>query len=110
MELANFSTLTNVRVNLRPLLSTELAGAGNRASPGARLGGRNRRAGGPARYPWFWSCPGAGTVAERIDFRGGDDFDGNRWNDLHCTNAAKRAARTAVDTEPDGQKRSGFDA
>ena len=38
---------------------------------------------------------------------GGDEFDGNRWNDLHYTNAAKRAA---VDTEPDGQKRIGADA
>ena len=103
-ELAKFSTPDDVRVNLRPLLSAELACAGNQAPPG----GRNRRAGGPARYPWFWSCPGAGTVAERIDFRGGDDFDGNWWNDLHCTNAAKRAA---VDTEPDGQnKRTGSDA
>ena len=46
-----------------------------------------------AEYPWFWSCPGAGLLAERTDFRGGPEFDGNRWNDLHHTNAAKRAAR-----------------
>ena len=44
-------------------------------------------------YPWFWGCPGEGTLIERINFPGGPDFDGNRWNDLHYTNAAKRAAR-----------------
>ena len=44
-------------------------------------------------YPWFWGCPGDGAPAERTDFLGGPDFDGNRWNDLHYTNAAKRAAR-----------------
>ena len=45
-------------------------------------------------YPWFWGCPGDGTRAERTDFPGGPDFDGNRWNDLHYTNAVKRAARS----------------
>ncbi len=44
-------------------------------------------------YPWFWGCPGDGTEAERTDFAGGPDFDGNRWNDLHYTNGTKRAAR-----------------
>ena len=57
-----------------------------------------------ADFPWFWSCPGDGSESERTDFfPGGNDsdgdsdgkgFDGNRWNDLHYTNAAKRAART----------------
>ena len=47
-------------------------------------------------YPWFWDCPGDGTRAERTDFMGGPDFDGNRWNDLHYTNAAKHAARARV--------------
>lgn len=44
-------------------------------------------------YPWFWGCRGDGAVAERTDFPGGLDFDGNRWNDLHYTNEVKRAAR-----------------
>jgi len=44
-------------------------------------------------FPWFWSCPGGGTIDERTDSLGGDEFDGNRWNDLHYTNATKRAAR-----------------
>ena len=45
-------------------------------------------------YPWFWGCAGGGTKAELTDFLGGPDFDGNRWNDLHYTNAVKRAARS----------------
>ena len=44
-------------------------------------------------YPWFWTCPGDGPRAERTDFPGGSHFDGNRWNDLHYTNAVKSVAR-----------------
>ena len=44
-------------------------------------------------YPWFWGCRGDGTKAERTDFPGSPDCDGNRWNDLHYTTAFKRAAR-----------------
>ena len=44
-------------------------------------------------YPWFWTCPGDGPRAERTNFPGGSRFDGNRWNDLHYTNAMKSAAR-----------------
>ena len=44
-------------------------------------------------YPWFWSCPGDGPQAGCTDFLGGSDFDGNRWNNLHYTNAMKSAAR-----------------
>lgn len=44
-------------------------------------------------YPWFWNCPGDGPQAGCTDFLGGADFDGNRWNDLHYTNAVKSAAR-----------------
>lgn len=32
-------------------------------------------------------------VSYRINFAGGDKFDGNRWNDLHYTNAIRQAAR-----------------
>ena len=45
-------------------------------------------------YPWFWGCPGGGTLNERTDFSGSSAFDGNRWNNLHYTNAFKRAARS----------------
>ena len=44
-------------------------------------------------FPWFWGCPGEGTMEERTAFSGGLKFDGNRWNDLHYTNACKKAAR-----------------
>ena len=44
-------------------------------------------------YPWFWGCPGGGTLTERTDFLGSADFDGNRWNNLHYTNASKRAVQ-----------------
>ena len=47
-------------------------------------------------FPWFWGCPGGGTERQRTDFHGGPDFDGNRWNDLHYTRAAKEAARAAA--------------
>ena len=39
-------------------------------------------------YPWFW-----GWDESTQDFAGGKEFDGNRWNDLHYTRAAKLAAR-----------------
>ena len=51
-------------------------------------------------YPWFWGCPGEGAYADRTDFPGGPDFDGNRWNDLHYTNAVKRATRERNTAEP----------
>ena len=44
-------------------------------------------------YPWFWSCPGGGSQAERTDFSGGPDYDGNRWNDLHYTATVKHNAQ-----------------
>ena len=44
-------------------------------------------------YPWFWNCPGDGPQAGCTDFLGGAGFDGNRWNDLHYTNAMKSVAR-----------------
>ncbi len=98
-----------VRVNLRPFLSAELprggrAGAGVlRWKPNVAWGKDRGKEPASLRprgeYPWFWSCPGAGTTAERTDFRGGEDFDGNRWNDLHYTNAMKRAAANKVQGE-----------
>ena len=44
-------------------------------------------------YPWFWTCPGDDSRAQRTDFQGGTHFDGNRWNALHYTKAVKSAAR-----------------
>ena len=56
-------------------------------------------------FPWFWACPGTGVEDERTDFIGGAEFDGNRWNDLHYTLAAKRAARERREREA-AEKRS----
>ena len=109
-----------VRVNLRPFLSAEIA-RGGRAGAGVlrwkpNVAWGKDRGKEPAslrpreEYPWFWRCPGAGTVDERTDFTGGDEFDGNRWNNLHYTNAVKRGARATAEPETDGQERAGSDA
>jgi hypothetical protein len=39
-------------------------------------------------FPWFW-----GWDESTPNFAGAAAFDGNRWNDLHYTTSAKRAAR-----------------
>ena len=99
-----------VRLNLRPFLSAELA-RGGRAGAGVlrwkpNVAWGKDRGKEPAslrprdEFPWFWSGPGGGTVDERTDFRGGEEFDGNRWNDLHYTNAVKRAARADIASAP----------
>ena len=44
-------------------------------------------------FPWFWGCNGDGGELDRTDFKGGAEFDGNRWNDLHYNRAVKEAAR-----------------
>jgi hypothetical protein len=51
-------------------------------------------------FPWFWGWD-ENSPAIATDFGApvpgapppGDSFDGNRWNDLHYTRAAKEAAR-----------------
>jgi hypothetical protein len=98
-----------VRLNIRPFLAAQLrkggkAGAGIlRAKPGTIKWSKDRGK-EPMRskeeFPWFWGwdendhslatdfgapIPGAPPA--------GDSFDGNRWNDLHYTRAAKEAAR-----------------
>ncbi len=98
-----------VRLNIRPFLNTQLrkggkAGAGIlRAKPGTIKWAKDRGK-EPMRskeeFPWFWGwdendhsltkdfgapIPGAPPA--------GESFDGNRWNDLHYTRAAKEAAR-----------------
>ena len=98
-----------VRLNIRPFLQAELRKGGKkgagilRAKPGT-LKWTKDEGKEPIRskneYPWFWGwkendhtlatdfgapIPGAPPA--------GDTFDGNRWNDLHYTRAAKEAAR-----------------
>ena len=98
-----------VRLNIRPLLNAQLrkgskAGAGIlRAKPGTIKWAKDRGK-EPMRskddFPWFWGWD-ENSPAIATDFGApvsgappaGDSFDGNRWNDLHYTRAAKEAAR-----------------
>ena len=98
-----------VRLNIRPFLNAQLrksgkAGAGIlRAKPGTIKWAKDRGK-EPLRskeeFPWFWGWE-ENKPALASDFGApipaappaGDSFDGNRWNDLHYTRAAKDAAR-----------------
>ena len=46
-----------------------------------------------AQFPWFWSCLPEDKPEHVTDFTGGAEFTGERWNNLHYTLAAKKAAR-----------------
>jgi hypothetical protein len=98
-----------VRLNIRPFLSAQLRKGGKtgagilRAKPGTIKLAKDRGK-EPMRskddFPWFsgWD---ENSPAMATDFGApvpgappaGDSFDGNRWNDLHYTRAAKEAAR-----------------
>ena len=98
-----------VRLNIRPFLSAQLrkggkAGAGIlRAKPGTIKWAKDKGK-EPMRsmedFPWCWGWDDSNRALEK-DFGApipgappaGDSFDGNRWNDLHYTRAAKVAAR-----------------
>ena len=96
-----------VRLNIRPFMASDLPRA---VCPAARKGagvlrwkpnikwGKDRGK-EPQRpkdeYPWFWSFD-PDNPDHAVDFMGGKDFDGNRWNGLHYTNKAKQAARDAA--------------
>jgi hypothetical protein len=98
-----------VRLNIRPFLNAQLhkggkTGAGIlRAKPGTIKWTKDRGK-EPMRskeeFPWFWGWD-ENNPAMATDFGApvpvappvGDSFDGNRWNDLHYTRAAKEAAR-----------------
>jgi len=98
-----------VRLNIRPFLSAQLRKGGKtgagilRAKPGTIKWTKDRGK-EPVRskddFPWFWGWD-ENNPAMANDFGApiagappvGDIFDGNRWNDLHYTRAAKEAAR-----------------
>ena len=104
-----------VRLNIRPFMRAKLRKGGRkgagllRAKPNVhwkkdrgreppRLRARSKHdpsleSRPKADFPWFWTCPGTGTEDNRTDFMGGAAFEDTRWNDLHYTLAAKRAAR-----------------
>jgi hypothetical protein len=98
-----------VRLNIRPFLNAQLRKGGKtgagilRAKPGTIKWNKDKGKEifrSKEEFPWFWGwdendhtlatdfgapIPGASPA--------GDSFDGNRWNDLHYTRAAKEAAR-----------------
>jgi hypothetical protein len=94
-----------VRLNARPFLATDLS----RGKKGAglfrakiNLNWKKDRGTEPQRakedFPWFWNWD-----EKTQDFTGtGKQPDGNRWNDLHYTTAAKQAAREAQLTQNQG--------
>ena len=84
-----------VRLNVRPFMASDLPGGKKGAGilrwkPNIKW--KKDRGKEPHRpkdeYPWLWLWD-----ESTQDFTGGPDFDGNRWNDLHYTNAAKETAR-----------------
>ena len=87
-----------VRMNIRPFMLAELSrgrkGAGVLRFP-PKIKWTKDRGKEPNRptedYPWFWSWD-ENTDAP-TNFAGGDKFTGDRWNDLHYTNAFKQQAR-----------------
>lgn len=98
-----------VRLNIRPFMNAELHKGGKKGASilcwkpnikWAKDRGKEPQNLRPkADFPWFWGCKGEGTEADRSDYSGGTDFDGNRWNDLHFTRAVKEKARAAAATE-----------
>ena len=98
-----------VRINIRPFMSVALR-KGGRAGSGIlrwkpNITWRKDRGTEPKsirpseEFPWFWGCPGEGSLDERTDFKGGPEFDGCRWNDLYYSTAEKLAARVRAARE-----------
>lgn len=98
-----------IRLNIRPFVVAQLrrggkSGAGILRSKPDALKWSKDRGKEPLRpkedFPWFWGWDES-NPAMATDFGSptpgappaGDSFDGNRWNDLHYTRAAKEAAR-----------------
>ena len=98
-----------VRLNIRPFLKAQLRKGGKKGAGilhdrpsnikwGKDQGREPMRS--KEKFPWFWGCD-ATNHALATDFgapipgapAAGDSFDGNRWNDLHYTCAAKEAAQ-----------------
>ncbi len=100
-----------VRLNIRAFMHAELQSGGRkgagilRVKPNVKWGkdrGKEPRKLRPREdFPWFWSCPGQGSEADRTDYVAPPEaaYDASRWNDLHYTRAAKEAARALATTE-----------
>ena len=91
-----------VRLNARPFMNAELSKGGKKGAgvlrwkPNIKWNkdrGKEPQSLRPkADFPWFWSCDDGA-----VDFTGGNDFDGNRWNNLHYSIAFKQTARERSD-------------
>ena len=90
-----------VRMNIRPFMTANLSngrtGAGIlRWKPNIKW--EKDRGTEPQRpkneYPWFW-----GWDANTVDFTGGPEFKGERFNACHYTHQAKQQAREAANKE-----------
>lgn len=85
-----------VRLNIRPFMTAKTLGARARGAcilrTTPKIKWEKDRGKEPQRtredFPWFW-----GWDEATVDFMGEKIFDGNRWNDLHYSRAAKEAAR-----------------
>ncbi|MFB6417740.1 Eco57I restriction-modification methylase domain-containing protein [Bradyrhizobium tunisiense] len=85
-----------VRMNIRPFMNARTLNARGtntcvlRSTP--KIKWDKDRGKEPTRdkddYPWFW-----GWDESSADFVGAVEFDGNRWNNLHYSRAAKQSAR-----------------
>ena len=89
-----------IRLNIRPFLLANAVrnrGAGVlRARPNVKWGvdrGSDPEGLRPkAMFPWCW-CYDPENPGHQGDFAGTSNFDGKRWNDLHFSLKARRAAR-----------------
>lgn len=96
-----------VRMNIRPFMIARPLGAKARDAcilrTTPRIKWEKDRGKEPtcdkAHYPWLWSWDKTSA-----DFAGGEAFDGNRWNDLHYSRAAKQAARDRFYAKAGGKK------
>lgn len=85
-----------VRLNIRPFMAVDIPG-GKKGAGILRVKpntikwtkDRGKEVEKPIEdFPWFWDWDG-----KTQDFTGGETFTGDRWNDLHYTNAFKQRAR-----------------
>ena len=98
-----------VRLNIRPFLASKPKNSGRRDGCILRVTPRVKKHAGADRgteplrekedFPWFWADDG--DVA-KIDFTGGPDFKGRRYNDFHYTRDFKQRARDAKITAAKG--------
>jgi hypothetical protein len=95
-----------VRMNIRPFMLAELSrgrrGAGVLRFP-PKIKWTKDRGKEPERppedYPWFWGWDE--DKDDPTDFTGGKKFTGDRWNNLHYTNASKQKAREVAKKRSD---------